>query len=176
MNIQETIERLEQQRVSWNIARETIACITESVSLIDNPTVLEIGTYNGYSALWFATVAKHVTSIECEEARFRESQKNCADVSNITLVHGDACTLLKQWQEEQKHFDAILIDGKKSEYVSYLEAALQLISPHGIIFVDNTISHKDKLDDFFTLLNEQSHITWKETSLGDGMIIIKQKV
>ena len=38
-----------------------------------------------------------------------------------------------------RSFDLIFIDAMKTEYAGYLEHALRLLSPHGVIAVDNTL-------------------------------------
>ena len=87
--IENKIKELESKRVNWNISQETIEFIINSL-LFDKIKVLEIGTFNGYSALWFAKVADEVVSLEIDPERFSEAKKNLQGVDNVELILGNA--------------------------------------------------------------------------------------
>jgi predicted O-methyltransferase YrrM len=60
----------------------------------------------------------------------------------------------------------------KKEYKEYLILCLALINKNGLIYADNTISHKNKMNNFFDYLRS-SKLEWKELGLGKGLIEIK---
>ena len=72
-------------------------------------------------------------------------------------------------------FDIIFIDGRKSEYKKYLILSLRLLNKDGLIFVDNTLSHKAKLNEFFEYL-KKSKLDYKELDIGKGLMMIKRSV
>ena len=141
--------------------------------IIDNNlrTVLEIGCFNGYSAMHFASVAEKVFSIEIYEAYAKMALENFKKfgVKNVEVVVGDALEVIN---DMDKKFDLIFIDGMKRQYKVYLLLALNLINKNGFIFVDNTISHINDMQDFLSYLDE-SDLDWKETGFGKGLIEIK---
>jgi predicted O-methyltransferase YrrM len=175
--IQTKIEELENIRVQPNVERETIECILGSIDFFDEKNVLEIGTFNGYSALWFATVADQVVTIEVIKESYDLAEKNLSCAENVKVILGNAFDVIEELKNSGEKFNVIFIDGKKEEYADYLEAVLDIVENDFIIFVDNTISHKDSLDGFFEHLKRYSDkLEWKETQLGKGLIVIKKKL
>ena len=175
MKIKEKIEELELFRSEWNIERESIECVVNSVEMLDFDDVkaLEIGSYNGYSALWLSLIANKVVTIEVEEERYEEAKKNLEIADNVEVKLGDAVKVISELDEK---FNVVLIDGLKREYCDYLHAVLKVVGKDFRIFVDNTISHKDKLGDFFEFLESREDLEWKETGVGKGLVVIKKKV
>ena len=142
--IKEVIKELEANRHEMNLSKESVEFISSICRNIKVKNLLEIGAFNGYSALCFSLVCKKIISIEIDEENFKIANENLrkAGCLNIELIKGDAIETLKVLKDK---FDVVLIDGRKSEYKSYLELSLKLLNKKGLIFVDNTISHKDKL-------------------------------
>jgi predicted O-methyltransferase YrrM len=169
--IENKIKELESKRVNWNVSRETIEFIINSL-FFDEIKVLEIGTFNGYSALWFAKVADKVVSVEIEKDRYEEAKKNLKGLDKVEVIFGDACDVISKLDEK---FNVVFIDGKKSEYGLYLEKVLKVLDDDFMIFVDNTISHKEKIGEFFDYLKNSKELKWEETGLEDGLIVINRK-
>ncbi len=174
--IKKTIEELEKTRVQQNIQRETIEFIVASIDFFDEKKVLEIGTFNGYSALWFATVADEVVTVEAAEEAFNEAKKNLEFAKNVGIVFGNVFDVIAKLKEEGRKFNIVFIDGKKSEYADYLESVLDVLDDNFMIFADNTISHKDMIGGFFENLKRHDDILeWKEMNIGKGLVVIKKK-
>ncbi len=168
---------LEEQRHQMNIARESIDYILSVINKNRLKKVLEIGCFNGYSALMFSTIAQEVKSIEIDKKAIQIAKNNFEryEVKNIQILEGDAKEVLSKLNEQ---FDVILIDAMKKEYKEYLILCLKLINKYGFIFADNTISHKEQMKDFFDYL-ESSNVQWKELNIGkkgnsiSGLVEIK---
>ena len=62
-----------------------------------------------------------------------------------------------------------------SRVKKYLERVLGVLEDDFMIFVDNTISHKDNMCDFFDYLKSSEDLEWKETGIGDGLVVVKRK-
>jgi caffeoyl-CoA O-methyltransferase len=105
--------------------------------------VLEFGTYSGYSALAMAAglspdgkvVTLEVDPEHADVAGRHFAQSPYAD--RIELRLGPAIESLDALGDEQ--FDLLFIDADKAGYLDYYEAALQRLSPRGLIVVDNTL-------------------------------------
>ena len=122
--------------------------------LISAKTVLELGTFTGYSALAMAlALPDDGRLITCDinkewthKAPFfwREAQQE----KKIDLRMGPALDTLNQLLNEgaAHSFDFIFIDADKTNYLNYYELALQLISPSGCIAIDNVFWEAKVID------------------------------
>jgi caffeoyl-CoA O-methyltransferase len=103
--------------------------------------VVEIGTSNGYSALWLClglktTGGKLLThEIDPKKAVLARENFKQAGVENIvTVVEGDAHKTVAHVKEP---IDILFIDADKEGYVDYLNQLLPLVRPGGLILADN---------------------------------------
>ncbi|MBI4154959.1 class I SAM-dependent methyltransferase [Candidatus Woesearchaeota archaeon] len=172
MNKYNAIKQLELNRQEMNLSKESMEFILNICRAIKPERILEIGAFNGYSALNFSLVSKEVISLEVDEENFKLAEENLnkADCNNVKIIKGTALETIKTLNDK---FDIILIDGRKSEYKNYLELSLKLLNKNGLIFVDNTISHKNRLKEFFDYLIK-SNLYFKELNLGKGLMIISK--
>lgn len=170
MEIDKKIEELESIRTRLNIPRETIELIINSI-FFEDVKVLEIGTFNGYSALWFSKISKNVLTIEINKDSVENAKKNL-EGTGVEVVLGDALEVIPKLD---KKFNVVLIDAAKHEYGAYLEKLLGKLEDDFLIFVDNTISHGEKITNLFDILNKHSELEWKEIGIGKGLIVIKKK-
>jgi caffeoyl-CoA O-methyltransferase len=105
-------------------------------------SVVEIGTFTGYSALWMASALPdggHITTCEVSEthaAIARDAFASHPDGSKIELKMGPALDTVKDLRGP---FDLVFIDADKSSYDSYFEAVLPKLAPHGLIVIDNVL-------------------------------------
>ena len=171
MDIDQKINELEKIKKPWNISKDSINYICSILSKLNKPRVLEIGTYNGYSALHLAKCAKEVVTIDMDKSAYQLAITNTNMFKNILCLEGNALNLISKLGK----FDLILIDGNKSEYEEYLLSSLKALKSKGYIFVDNTISHRAELTSFFELL-EKLHVYHKETNLGKGLMVIRKPI
>ena len=112
--------------------------LTEAVNA---QRVVEIGTSNGYSALWIClglktTGGKLIThEIDPQRASLaRENFKRAGVADLVTVVEGDAHATVTRLKEP---IDILFIDADKPGYPDYLNKLLPLIRPGGLILADN---------------------------------------
>ena len=104
--------------------------------------VLEIGTANGYSALWLAQSLPHdgrLISIELDPARAQIARGHFdeAGISNrANVMVGDAARLV---HKVSGPFDVIFNDGDKRQYLQLLDRLVTLLRPGGILVTDNVL-------------------------------------
>jgi len=103
--------------------------------------VVEIGTSNGYSGIWFClalrTTGGKLTTHEIDEGRASLARKNFkrAGVDKlVTLVMGDAHETVMKIKEP---IDVLFIDADKAGYGDYLDKLLPLVRPGGLILSHN---------------------------------------
>ena len=106
--------------------------------------VVEIGTLGGYSALWMARALPadgRLVSLELREERAELAREFAARAGLEQVVEvrvGDARSLLGELvADEGRTYDAVFIDADKESYSDYLDRALELVRPGGLIIADN---------------------------------------
>jgi predicted O-methyltransferase YrrM len=102
-------------------------------------TVLEIGTLTGYSTIWLARAADHVTTLEIDpgNADLARRHLEAAGVAErVDLRVGPAADTLATLTGS---FDLIFIDADKPSNPIYLREALRLSHPGTVIFADNVV-------------------------------------
>jgi len=110
--------------------------------LIRPKTILEIGTYTGYSALCLAEGMQkegelHTIDINEELHDFQRKYFDASDFGHqIHQYTGDALTIIP---ELNKTFDLVFIDADKPNYPAYFHAIIDKMNPNGIILSDNVL-------------------------------------
>ncbi len=118
--------------------------------LVRAQRVLEIGLLGGYSTMWLARAigpkGKLVT-LEVDEQCVRVASKNLERAGllpRVDIRHSDARqTLKKMVGAGERPFDLVFIDADKPSYSIYLDYALRLTRPGGLILADNVIRDGD---------------------------------
>jgi len=103
--------------------------------------VVEIGTSNGYSGIWFCLALRNtggkLTTYEIDSNRASLARENFkrAEVDQIvTLVEGDAHKEVTKLKEQ---IDILFLDADKSGYIDYLNKLLPQVRPGGLILAHN---------------------------------------
>ena len=105
-------------------------------------SILEIGTFTGYSAIAMAAGLPKggaIVSLEVDPHHAKVARGNIASAgleSHISVIEGPA---LRSLAELQGPFDLVFIDADKVSYDGYFEAVLPKLAKHGLIVVDNTL-------------------------------------
>jgi predicted O-methyltransferase YrrM len=110
---------------------------------LPSPTILELGTSYGYSAIWLGEAARatggRVITMELSEkksAYAREMSKKAGLADFVDFRVGDAVKMIEQLSER---IDFVLVDLWKNLYVPCLEAFYPKLKPGAIIVSDNMI-------------------------------------
>ncbi|MEX0800730.1 MAG: class I SAM-dependent methyltransferase [Dehalococcoidia bacterium] len=150
--------------------------------------VLEIGMFTGFSALMMAEAlpddGKLITcdidpaAIAIANSFFERSPHG----HKIEVREGPAIDTLKALGGP---FDFVFIDADKGGYIAYYEAALPLLSPGGLIAVDNVLWNGRVLDPqtdddraiagFNRHVAEDDRVTQVILTVRDGVMLIRRK-
>ncbi|MBN1646786.1 MAG: class I SAM-dependent methyltransferase [Spirochaetales bacterium] len=116
------------------------------VRLMGAKSVLELGTSNGYSAIWLAAAVSqtggHVWTVDNHERTNREAAENIRSAGverHVTLLHGDVETVLQELVAQNKSYDLVFQDCGKSSYPGVLGETVALVREGGIILADDTL-------------------------------------
>ena len=110
--------------------------------LIAPKTILEIGTYTGYSALCLAEGLKedgllHTIDINEELHDFQQKYfQESAYKNQIKQYVGDAREIIPKIDS---NFDLVFIDADKPNYPFYFELIINKLNPGGVILSDNVL-------------------------------------
>ena len=159
--------------------------------LVQPTSILEIGTYTGYSALCLAEgLAKNgkLHTIDCNE-ELVDFQKKYFSKSNynhqIKQYLGNALDIIPTINDT---FDLVFIDADKSNYSNYFKLVIEKMNQGGIIISDNVLwsgkvvknqDPKDKdtlaLIAYNTMLKEDKRIETVLLPIRDGLSISRVK-
>ncbi|MEU6536756.1 O-methyltransferase [Streptomyces sp. NPDC047000] len=108
--------------------------------------ILEIGTLGGYSTIWLARALPddgRLVSLECSGRHAEVAVRNITRAGLAERVEvrvGPALESLPELAEEDPEpFDLVFIDADKGNNPHYLEWALKLTRPGGLVVVDNVV-------------------------------------
>ena len=117
----------------------------EMISLTMQPeTILEIGTFTGYSALCLAkglTKNGQLHTIELREEdanRARSYFDRSLQVNQVHLHLGNALDIIPQLDFK---WDIVFIDADKVNYINYYELTLPHLKDSGLMIIDNVLFH-----------------------------------
>ena len=130
-----------QRRGMMNVPEQDGRILRLLTETIGAKHVVEIGTSNGYSGIWFclamqATGGK-LTTHDIDEGRAslaRENFKRAGVDNMVTLVMGDAHENITKLKGP---IDVVFIDADKEGYLDYLTKLLPLVRPGGLILSHN---------------------------------------
>jgi caffeoyl-CoA O-methyltransferase len=110
--------------------------------MIKPTTILEIGTFTGYSALCLAEGlskdGKLITIDKNEEIEdiVKEYVKQSAFSDKISFLIGDAMEIIRDMKEV---FDLVFIDADKINYLNYYNLVFPMVRSGGVIIADNVL-------------------------------------
>ena len=113
---------------------------------------LEIGTSNGYSALWLGMAFKEtggkLITLEIEPQRALEARENFEHAGLDDIIDSRINDALKEIPSLEGTFDFVFIDAWKPDYMKYLELILPKMKPGGVITAHNVTSQGSSMRDF----------------------------
>lgn len=136
--------QLEQEMLSGHVEGRLLHML---VRLSRAETVLEIGTFTGYSALAMAeALPAHGRVLACEidpgvADLARELLAEAPAGRRVEVVVGPAPATLRRLSERGARFDFVFLDADKTGYPDYLRLLLDggLLAPSGLLCIDNTL-------------------------------------
>jgi len=133
--------RKEDSRGMMNVSPEDGRLLRLLAETIGAKHVVEIGTSNGYSAIWFCLALRQtggkLTTHEIDARRAslaRENFKRAGVDSIVTLVEGDAHETVKKFEGT---IDILFLDADKEGYIDYFNKLLAKVRPGGLIIAHN---------------------------------------
>jgi predicted O-methyltransferase YrrM len=111
---------------------------------VNAKAVVEVGTGAGVSGLWLLSGMPSdgiltTIDIEAEHQRAARAAYTAAGIApqRTRVITGPALEVLPRLTDAA--YDMVVIDGDKSEYPLYVEQALRLLRPGGVLALDNML-------------------------------------
>lgn len=136
----ETYQKILQPRMLSGHFQGRILSILSK--LVSPKTILEIGTYTGYSALCLCEGLQkngilHTIDINEELEDFQRKYFDLSPFGNQIKQHiGDATQIIPTLNET---FDLVFIDADKPNYPNYFHSIINKMKPGGVILSDNVL-------------------------------------
>lgn len=163
------------------------------ISAISAANILELGTFAGYSALAMALAlpdSGKIITCDINENWTKDATKfwhEAKQSHKIELRIAPALETLNSLIAAgySQKFDFIFIDADKSNYVSYYELCLKLLSPNGIIAIDNVLWEGEVISDTNSnaqireikklnlLIKNDKRVQISLVTIADGLFLIK---
>ena len=173
---------LNQRRRMMNVQPEDGRILRLLTEAVRAKHVVEIGTSNGYSGIWFClalrTTGGKLTTHEINARRAslaRENFKRAGVDHLITLVEGDAHKTVTRIKEP---IDILHLDADKVGYLDYLNKLLPLVRPGGLILAHNTTNLGKDMQDYIKAVTTSPELETKfihKHDQGIGITIKKRQ-
>lgn len=169
------------------VSAETGAMLRLLTRLLGTRTAVEIGSGAGYSGIWIArgmVADGMLTTIDTDPEHLRLARQSYADAGvqdRVRPINGRALDVLPRLTDGA--YDMVFLDAVKAEYPAYLENALRLLRPGGMILADNVLwsgkvadpsirdSDTEGLRTFSASICEDERLDSVVLTLGDGLSI-----
>ncbi len=165
------------------------------VQLVNAKTVIEVGTFTGYSTLWMAeALPGDGRVIACDISTEwtdigKPFWKQAGVAEKITLRIGPALDTLDELISSglEGHVDLVFIDADKVNYGHYYERAVRLVRRNGLIVVDNVFWGGSVIDEenngestaAIRAINRQiskdDRVDIAMVAVGDGLFLARKK-
>ena len=180
------VETMNPQMASGHIQGQLLRML---VRMINPKSILEIGTFTGYSAICMALGLPeggrlYTFDVDDELEDFARRWIESSPVADkIVYKIGSA---LDEVPKMGQMFDLIFIDGDKREYVEYYNMAMQHLNKGGWILADNTLwdghvieedrhdAHTESVRRFNKLIKDDPRVEKVILPLRDGLTIIQR--
>jgi predicted O-methyltransferase YrrM len=167
-------DRLQRLR---NLEPDTAALLAVLVRSARPRRMLELGSSNGYSTVWLADAARAVdavlVSVEIDPRRTEQA------LGTITAAGLEAWAQLRSDDAEEilarssaEEWDLVFLDAERSAYTRYWPDLVRVLTPGGLLVVDNAISHAGELSDFRGRIAADARVMEALVPTGAGALLV----
>ena len=171
------LEKLNREKRMLNVPRKDGIVLRMLVEMIKAKNAVEIGTSNGYSAIWLGLGLKStggkLTSLEISPEKVKMARENLrkAGLNEIVkVIEGDA---LKTLPNLEGSYDFVFIDAQKSDYINYFKIIYPKLKKGDVIVGHNAIAQSSAMKDYLNTVESHPELQTViiSTGGGDGMSI-----
>jgi len=163
-----------------NLEPDSAAFLRLLIRVARMRAVLEIGTSNGYSTLWLADAVREtggrVVSVDTDAAAIELAAANVerAGLAGrvVLRVEDGRATLAAT---EPGSVDLLFLDSERTEYAGWWPAPLDALAPHGVLVIDNVLSHADEVAEVRALIDADERLTSVLVPTGKGQLLVMRE-
>jgi len=167
----------DRRRKMLNLEPETAQLIELLVLNGRRLRILEIGTSNGFSAIWLAATLRLLGStvplitLERDANKVAQARRNVERAGLTDLVHileGDATSLVASVTGP---FDCVFFDADRVSASEQFRLLLPKLTADALVLADNVISHPDESAEFLALIRTRSDFQSVVVPIGKGLLV-----
>lgn len=148
----QTLKNFPSKPARWNVPAEDGRLLYDIIKENNYSRVLEVGTSNGYSALWMGFALKatggELITLEINNERGNEAKNNIADAGLDDIIEVRINDAMEAIPELEGEFDFVFLDANKSGYLDYYKMIKSRLKPGGTIAAHNASSMQYAMQDF----------------------------
>ena len=138
-------------------------------------SVLEIGTFTGYSSLSMAAglaPGGRIITCELDPVHAATARANIAASPHADQIEVREGPALATVDGLAGPFDLVFIDADKTGYDAYFEAVLPKLAPRGLIVIDNTLQGGRVLDDHDSSASARAVRALNDKLVADRRVVV----
>lgn len=146
-----------------SISESTAALLSGLVARHGTKTLLELGTAHGYSTVNLAAAMSEnakdfrIITVDFSKPSYEAAVDNVSEAGfsdNVEHVFADALAFVPTLADRK--FDAVFLDAEKRSTAKLFDLAWPLVKEGGWMVVDDVVKFKDKMADFYALLETRA--------------------
>lgn len=156
-----------------NLQPEAAKLISHLIRLKQAQKVVELGTSNGYSTVWFADAVAdtggRLTTVDLANQDDAIANVTWAGLNEqVDFINGDAGEALAGMPDAS--VDVLFMDSERPEYAGWWPNPSRVIAPGGVMVIDNIHSPApDELIEYLALVEEDESLDLVIVPIGSGL-------
>ena len=167
----------ERRRKVLNLERPTAQLLQILIASTRRRRVLEIGTSNGYSALWLAATlrgtqgAQPLITIEHDQEKAERARENLAQAGLAEWADVRQGSATEVVAGLAGPFDCVFFDADRVSAPEQLQLLLPKLERDALLLADNALSHPAEIAGYLAAVEKLPEFTATTVSVGKGLHI-----
>jgi predicted O-methyltransferase YrrM len=174
-------QETDRARRMLNLERNTAALMHILVLSSGRKRILEIGTSNGYSAIWLGCAlrripgAQRLSTIELNARKVQQARANIASagLSDTISVHEGSATEIAKTLDGP--FDCVFFDADRISAPEQLRLLLPKLERDVLLLADNILSHPEEVAGYLKEFEHLPEFVTTTVTVGKGLHIAYRK-
>lgn len=160
----------------WNVPPADGRLLYDLILENDYQRVLEVGTSNGYSALWMGFALQQtggrLITVEINEERAQEARRNIEQAGLSSVIEVRVDDAMEVLPRLSGNFDLVFLDADKSQYIDYFRYLDPRVPEGGAIAAHNVSTMEYAMKGFLNAIRDRgSYKTQVHRATRQGMLV-----